>query len=47
MAGFIMCIGIEKNWYQPMVFYPEHHSELEKTFLGTTIPANNIGARKL
>ncbi|MEE9346607.1 MAG: DUF1800 family protein [Robiginitomaculum sp.] len=32
-----------ENWYQPMVFYPEHHSELEKTFLGTTIPANTSG----
>lgn len=26
-----------------MVMFPEHHSELEKTFLGTTIPAGTAG----
>ncbi|MCR9271407.1 MAG: DUF1800 domain-containing protein [Hyphomonadaceae bacterium] len=28
---------------QPMQMYPEHHSELEKVFLGTTIPAGTPG----
>ena len=28
---------------QPMVMYPEQHSELEKAFLGTTIPAGTPG----
>lgn len=28
---------------QPMIMYPEQHSELEKVFLGTTIPAGTPG----
>ncbi|NNC38983.1 MAG: DUF1800 domain-containing protein [Hyphomonadaceae bacterium] len=29
--------------YNPLVMFPNYHSELEKTFLGTTIPAGTSG----
>lgn len=31
----------------PMIMYPEQHSELEKTFLGTTIPAGTSGTETI
>lgn len=29
--------------YKPLIIFPEFHSDLEKSFLGTTIPANTSG----
>ena len=34
-------------WRQPMAMYDEYHSQLEKSFLGTTIPANTPGERSV
>ena len=31
------------GWHQPMVMFDDYHSELEKSFLGTTIPAGTGG----
>lgn len=33
--------------YSPMVIYPDQHSSLEKTFLGTTIPPNTSGEESI
>lgn len=33
--------------FSPLVVYPEQHSELEKTFLGTTIPAGTPGPESI
>jgi len=34
-------------WHQPMVILSEDHSSAEKTFLGTTIPANTAAAESI
>lgn len=33
--------------YRPLVVFPEHHSQLEKNFLGTTISANTSGEQSI
>lgn len=33
--------------YSPLVMYDDRHSELEKVFLGTTIPANTLGTETI
>ncbi len=39
--------GSREPLYNPMVVYAQHHSELEKSFLGTTIPAGTSGEQSL
>jgi len=33
--------------HKPLVVFPQHHSELEKSFLGTTIPAGTTGEESI
>lgn len=33
--------------YQPLIVFPDQHSELEKSFLGTTIPAGTSGEESI
>ena len=33
--------------YTPLIMFDDRHSELEKTFLGTTIPANTAGVQSI
>ena len=35
------------NRFLPVVIFPQQHSELEKSFLGTTIPANTSGEQSI
>lgn len=35
------------SWFDAMIIFPEYHSNLEKTFLGTTIPANTAGDQSI
>ncbi|MCF6221033.1 MAG: DUF1800 domain-containing protein [Robiginitomaculum sp.] len=44
------CPSLRKNCprvYQPLEMYETHHSELEKTFLGLSIPANTNGTESV
>ena len=38
--------GIDDR-YQPLIIFPSQHSELEKSFLGTTIPARTSGEQSI
>ena len=37
----------DDSWWSRLVMYDEQHSELEKTFLGTTIPAGTSGEESI
>lgn len=46
-SDFFQISKIPENGYAPLTFFPEWHSELEKSFLNVTIPAGTPGAESL
>lgn len=45
--GYGLYMAPRDQLHAPLGIYPEHHSELEKTFLGTTIPAGTDAATSI